>query len=67
MVSGILWLATKYLVNSLRTNAVAHLSIAWPNSFKGWNAREDIARANEIRSGTGISIIYPSPLVSHLP
>jgi len=60
MVSGILRLSTKYLVDSLRAKALAHLSIAWPNSLKGWDAREDLARADEMRSG-GMSTIYPSP------
>ncbi|KAG2125023.1 hypothetical protein DEU56DRAFT_873160 [Suillus clintonianus] len=61
MVSGILRLATKYLVDSLRTKALAHLSRAWPNSLKGWDAREDLARADEMQSGPGMSNIYPSP------
>lgn len=66
MVSGILRLATKYLVDSLRAKALAHLSFAWPNSLKGWDAREDLARADEMRSGPGMSNIYPSPAVSLL-
>jgi hypothetical protein len=66
MVSGILRLSTKYLVDSLRAKALAHLSTAWPNSLKGWDAREDLARADEMRSGPGMSTIYPSPAVSYL-
>jgi len=71
MVSGILRLATKYVVDSLRANALAHRSIAWPNSLKGWNAREDLARANEMGSGPGMSNIYfpsskPPSLISSI-
>ena len=47
MVSGILRLASRYLVDSLRAKALAHLSTAWPNPLKGWDAREDLARADE--------------------
>jgi len=47
IVSGILRPATRYLVDSLRAKALVHLSIAWPNSLKGWDAREDPARADE--------------------
>ncbi|KAG1732482.1 hypothetical protein EDB19DRAFT_1929180 [Suillus lakei] len=61
MVSGILRLATKYLVDSLRTKALVHLNRAWPNSLKGWDAREDLSRADEMQSGPGMSNIYPSP------
>jgi hypothetical protein len=61
MVSGILRLSTKYLVDSLRTKALVHLSRAWPTSLKGWDAREDLARADEMQSGLGMSNIYPSP------
>ena len=45
VVSGILRLATKYLVHSLREKMVCHLSLAWPTTLKGWDAREHIARA----------------------
>ncbi|KAG1815401.1 hypothetical protein EV424DRAFT_1628024, partial [Suillus variegatus] len=61
IVSGILRLATKYLVDSLRTKALVHLSKAWPTSLKGWDAREDLTRADEMQSGPGMSNIYPSP------
>ncbi|KAG1899490.1 uncharacterized protein F5891DRAFT_1233197 [Suillus fuscotomentosus] len=61
MVSGILRLATKYLVDSLRTKALVHLSKAWPTSLKGWDAREDVTRDDEMQSGPGMSNIYPSP------
>jgi hypothetical protein len=66
MVSGILRLATKYLVDSLRTKALVHLSRAWPTSLKGWDAREDLARADEMQSGPGMSSVYPSPAVGCL-
>ncbi|KAJ3709681.1 hypothetical protein C8R42DRAFT_729940 [Lentinula raphanica] len=62
VVSGVLRLATKYLVDSLRDKAIAHLSIAWPSTLKGWDAREDLARAYEIETGTSGARLYPSPL-----
>ncbi|KAJ3852737.1 hypothetical protein EV368DRAFT_40372 [Lentinula lateritia] len=62
VVSGVLRLSTKYLVDSLREKAIAHLSIAWPSTLKGWDAREDVARAYEMETGTSGARLYPSPL-----
>ncbi|KAJ3985974.1 hypothetical protein F5890DRAFT_1408273 [Lentinula detonsa] len=62
VVSGVLRLATKYLVDHLREKAIAHLNIAWPSTLKGWDAREDLARAYEIETGTSGARLYPSPL-----
>lgn len=62
VVSGILRLATKYLVDSLRSKAIGHLSEAWPSTLKGWDAREDAARASELQNGLGANGIYPSPI-----
>ncbi|KAH7926421.1 hypothetical protein BV22DRAFT_1111714 [Leucogyrophana mollusca] len=61
-VSGILRLATKYLVDSLRAKALAHLGTAWPSTLKGWDAREDVARADELQTGPSAASIYPSPI-----
>jgi len=68
MVSGILLLETKYLVDSLRANALTHVSMALP---KGWDAREDLARADEMGSGPGMSNLplpssKPPPLISSI-
>jgi hypothetical protein len=65
VVSGILRLATKYIIDTLRSRALAHLSIAWPSTLKGWDMREDLAR----RSETDISLnsrFYPHPIVRRL-
>ncbi|KAF9077919.1 hypothetical protein BDP27DRAFT_1207497 [Rhodocollybia butyracea] len=62
VVSGVLRLATKYLVDSLREKAIAHLGIAWPSTLKGWDTREDLARAYEMETGTSGARLYPSPL-----
>ncbi|KAL4066074.1 hypothetical protein J3A83DRAFT_4262587 [Scleroderma citrinum] len=62
VVSGILRLATKYLVDSLRDKALSHLALAWPNTLKGWDAREDIARAEELEAGSSAIRTYPSPI-----
>ncbi|KAG9223994.1 hypothetical protein CCMSSC00406_0004390 [Pleurotus cornucopiae] len=59
VVSGILRLSTKYIIESLRVQALAHLSIAWPDTLKVWDAREDLARAYEMETGAHL---YPSPL-----
>ncbi|KAF9005941.1 hypothetical protein BDQ17DRAFT_1423665 [Cyathus striatus] len=59
VVSGILRLATKYIVDSLRSKALAHLNIVWPSKLKAWDAREDLARAYELE--TGGSRLYPHP------
>lgn len=63
IVSGILRLSTKYMIDSLRAKALAHLSVAWPCTLKGWDAREDLARTYEVESITGN--LYPSPIVSN--
>ncbi|KAI6126074.1 hypothetical protein EDD16DRAFT_1555032 [Pisolithus croceorrhizus] len=60
--SGILRLSTKYLVDALREKALNHLALAWPTTLKGWDAREDIARAQELRDGSAAVRIYPSPI-----
>ncbi|KAF8963451.1 hypothetical protein BDZ97DRAFT_1661674 [Flammula alnicola] len=57
-VSGILRLSTKYLIDSLRAKALAHLSIAWPSDLKTWDAREDLSRGYEIEGRTHR---YPHP------
>jgi hypothetical protein len=62
VVAGILRLSTKYIIDSLRTKAIAHLSVAWPSTLKAWDAREDLARAHEMESGW-TSYLYPSPIV----
>ncbi|KAJ8473227.1 hypothetical protein ONZ45_g16370 [Pleurotus djamor] len=59
VVSGILRLSTKYIIESLRDQALAHLSVAWPDNLKAWDAREDLARAYEMETG---GHLYPSPL-----
>ena len=63
IVSGILRLSTKYAMDSLRTKAIAHLSIAWPASLKGWDLREDKAHAYDLASSTEHASLYPSPIV----
>ncbi|KIJ20629.1 hypothetical protein PAXINDRAFT_106264 [Paxillus involutus ATCC 200175] len=62
IVSGVFRLATKYLVDSLREKALNHLSVAWPMTLKGWDAREDTARSLELRAGSAATSIYPSPI-----
>lgn len=63
MVSGILRLSTKYLIDSLRAKALAHLSLAWPSDLKTWDLREDICRGFEIEGTSGSSHRYPHPFV----
>ncbi|KAG8215022.1 hypothetical protein J3R82DRAFT_8430 [Butyriboletus roseoflavus] len=60
VVSGILRLATKYVVDSLREKALNHLSVAWPATLKGWDAREDMSRSFVFQAGS--ESIYPSPI-----
>ncbi|KAK0502241.1 hypothetical protein EDD18DRAFT_1139879 [Armillaria luteobubalina] len=60
-VSGILRLSTKYIIDSLREKALAHLRIAWPSNLKGWDCREDLARLYEMQTTNG-SHLYPSPI-----
>ena len=66
IVSGILRLATKYLIDSLRAKALAHLHIAWPLDLKAWDAREDVLRNYEV-DGFSCGHRYPHPFVSDLP
>jgi hypothetical protein len=61
IVSGILRLSTKYIIDSLRSKAIAHLSIAWPLTLKAWDAREDLARSCDTET------LYPSPIVRFFP
>ncbi|KAK1221097.1 hypothetical protein PQX77_016144 [Marasmius sp. AFHP31] len=62
VVSGILRLSTKYIIEPLREKALAHLSVAWPSTLKGWDAREDVGRAFEMETGTFGGHFYPSPI-----
>ena len=59
--AGILRLATKYAIDKLRDRALAHLTIAWPTTLEGWDAREEAAREHEFETGQPL---YPSPIVS---
>ncbi|KAH7101476.1 hypothetical protein BKA62DRAFT_743293 [Auriculariales sp. MPI-PUGE-AT-0066] len=43
VVSGILRLSNKYLIEPLRSRCIAHLSVAWPPTLTGWDAREEFA------------------------
>lgn len=63
VVSGILRLATKYLIDKLRRRALDHLSIAWPTTLRGWDTREDVSRAFESETGQPRGLRYPSPIV----
>jgi len=62
VISGILRLANKYMIDSLRAEAIAHLSIAWPLSLKGWDVREEIASFYEADTGMQHAYRYPSPI-----
>ena len=62
IVSGILRLANKYLIDSLQARALEHLSIAWPSTLKAWDAREDLAGEYYVDSDG--PRFYPSPVVS---
>ncbi|KAI0026918.1 hypothetical protein K488DRAFT_32377, partial [Vararia minispora EC-137] len=55
LVSGVLRIATKYVLDSLRARALAHLADAWPPTLAGWDAREERARAPNAPQ-------YPSPI-----
>lgn len=49
------------MIDSLRTKALTHLSIAWPSTLKGWDAREEV-----LGEGTCYSEgrrFYPNPVV----
>ncbi|KAG6886212.1 hypothetical protein C0993_010774 [Termitomyces sp. T159_Od127] len=61
VVSGVLRLSTKYLIDSLRAKALTHLNKAWPTSLKEWDAREDLARTHETDL-TNTSHPYPHPI-----
>ncbi|KAG6891551.1 hypothetical protein C0992_004409 [Termitomyces sp. T32_za158] len=61
VVSGVLRLSTKYLIDSLRAKALTHLNKAWPASLKEWDAREDLARTHETDL-TNSSHPYPHPI-----
>ncbi|KAF7356646.1 BTB domain-containing protein [Mycena venus] len=62
VVSGILRLSTKYIVDSLRSKALTHLCLAWPSTLKGWDAREDVARSYEMVTSASAGHFYPSPV-----
>ena len=64
VTSGILRLATKYAIDKLRDRALVHLTIAWPTTLEGWDAREEAAREHEFDTGQPL---YPSPIVSDYP
>lgn len=63
ILSGLLRLSTKYAVDDLRRKAIEHLSVAWPSTLKGWDAREETARASEAEAGVQRRLRYPSPIV----
>jgi len=65
VVSGILRLATKYLFESLRVLALAHLGIAWPTTLRGWETREDRVQSYEL-DHPHRPRFYPHPFVSNL-
>ncbi|KAF5331467.1 hypothetical protein D9758_015483 [Tetrapyrgos nigripes] len=62
VVSGVLRLSSKYIIDSLREKAILHLSQAWPTTLKAWDAREDNARAFEMKTGSSSGHVYPSPI-----
>ncbi|KAF8892067.1 hypothetical protein BD779DRAFT_1510683 [Infundibulicybe gibba] len=66
IVSGILRLSTKYIFESLRTMALAHLSVAWPATLKAWDLREDRARTFEVEQDISMPsnrmFLYPHPI-----
>lgn len=62
VVSGILRLATKYIIDELREMALAHLSIAWPSTLKAWDAREDLSRSYELETIYPAGQRYPHPI-----
>ena len=66
VVSGILRLATKYLIDKLRRRALEHLSVAWPSTLKGWDVREEVARNFEVETSLPRQLRYPSPIVCPL-
>ena len=63
--SGVLRLSSKYLIEeSTRQKALAHIRTAWPSTLKGWDLREDVARAHEVETGQPRGTRYPHPIVS---
>lgn len=64
VVSGILRLASKYIIESLRTKALEHLSAAWPSTLKGWDAREELTGDRYV--STSEPRFYPNPVVGTL-
>ncbi len=63
VVSGILRLSTKYVIDLLRAKALAHLSTAWPASLKAWGAQEEISRMYESETTMPRGLRYPPPIV----
>lgn len=59
IVSGILRLSTKYLIDSLRAKALMHLAKAWPTDLRTWDTREDLVR----HSNLSMRVRYPHPAV----
>ncbi|KAF5383576.1 hypothetical protein D9615_003510 [Tricholomella constricta] len=62
VVSGVLRLSTKYIIEGLRARALEHLSTAWPSDLKAWDAREDSARTHETDIASNGSHLYPHPI-----
>ncbi|KAG5647448.1 hypothetical protein DXG03_009378 [Asterophora parasitica] len=62
VVSGVLRLSTKYIIEGLRTKALEHLSAAWPLNIKAWDMREDLARSHETDVASSGSHLYPHPI-----
>lgn len=65
IVSGVLRLSHKYIVDSLRVKAIEHLHKAWPTTLQGWDAREEIARWHN-GEWSPVGGRYPHPTVSRL-
>lgn len=63
VVSGVLRLSTKYIIDSLRTRLIEHLSAAWPSTLHDWDAREAACRSYESENGLPAGRLYPSPIV----
>lgn len=61
-VSGILRLASKYIIDTLRVKALSHLSEAWPSSLRAWDMREDLTRVHELQTALHPGTRYPSPV-----
>ncbi|KAI1782785.1 hypothetical protein LXA43DRAFT_1068289 [Ganoderma leucocontextum] len=61
--SGVLRLSSKYLIEeTTRQKALAHIRTAWPSTLKGWDLREDVARAHEAETGQPRGNRYPHPI-----